>query len=399
MAAKAAKNLFIVAAKRTPFGSMGGTLSGQTPTDLGVVATKAAIAQANLDPAVIGDVYFGNVSQTAADTPYLARHVGIRSGIPIETPGLTVNRLCGSGFESIVLAAKGILAGEAEVVVAGGAETMSMAPYALRDVRKGTKFPNNLVLEDTLWSALNDQHIKMPMALTAEKVGEKMGIQRQECDEYALRSQHNWQKAQDEGRFANELAPVEIVTKKGTKVFSVDEHPRGGEATIEALNKLPSMFKKDGLVSAGNASGISDGAGALIVASEEAVKKYNLTPLSRIVAWASAGVDPTIMGYGPVPAIQNTLKAAGMELKDMDLIEINEAFAAQYLACEKALGIDRSIANLDGGAIAMGHPTGCSGSRIMGHLTYELMRQNKKYGMGSACCGGGQGIAILLEKC
>mmetsp|Transcript_15119 Transcript_15119/g.29830 ORF Transcript_15119/g.29830 Transcript_15119/m.29830 type:complete len:400 (-) Transcript_15119:362-1561(-) len=399
MAAKAAKNLFIVAAKRTPFGSMGGTLSTQTPTDLGTVATKAAIAQAGCDPAIIGDIFFGNVSQTAIDTPYLARHVGIRAGIPIETPALTVNRLCGSGFESIVLAAKGIIVGESEVSVAGGAETMSMAPYALRDVRKGTKFPNNLVLEDTLWSALNDQHIKMPMALTAEKVGEKMGINRVECDEYALRSQHNWQKAQDEGRFAQEITPVEIVTKKGTTTFSVDEHPRGGAATIESLAKLPSMFKKDGLVSAGNASGISDGAGSLILASEDACKKHNLKPLSRIVAWASAGVDPSIMGYGPVPAIEKTLACAGLTLKDIDIIEVNEAFAAQYLACEKALGIDRTITNLDGGAIAMGHPTGCSGSRIMSHLTYELIRQNKKYAIGSACCGGGQGIAILIERC
>lgn len=367
--------------------------------DLGMIATKAAITQSGIDPAKIEDIVFGNVSQTAIDTPYLARHVGIRSGIPLETPGLTVNRLCGSGFESIVLAAKSILCGESKVIVAGGAENMSMAPYAVRDIRKGTKFPNNLVLEDTLWSALNDQHIKMPMALTAEKVGEKMGITRKECDDYALRSQHAWQKCKDEGRFDMELTPVEIVTKKGTTTFTTDEHPRGKDATIEGLNKLSAMFKKDGMVTAGNASGISDGAGALIVASADAVKESNLKPISRIVSWASVGVDPTIMGYGPVPAMQKALKVAGLTMGEMDLIEINEAFAAQYLACEKALEIDRSKSNLDGGAIAMGHPTGCSGSRIMAHLSYELQRTGKRYGIGSACCGGGQGIAIIVERC
>jgi acetyl-CoA acyltransferase 2 len=399
MAARALKDVFIVAGKRTPIGSMGGSVSHMSPTDLGVVATKAAIAQANIDPNKIEDIYFGNVSQTAIDTPYLARHVGLRSGIAEETPALTVNRLCGAGFESVVLATKGILCGESKVSLAGGAETMSMAPYAVRDIRKGTKFPNNLVLEDTLWSALNDQHIKMPMALTAEKVGEKLGITREACDAYALRSQHNWQKCKDEGRFDQEIAPVELVTKKGTTIFSTDEHPRGGQATIESLNKLKSMFKKDGLVTAGNASGISDGAGSLILASEEGVKENNLKPITRVVAWASVGVDPSIMGYGPVPAIQKALKCAGLTMADMDIIEINEAFAAQYLACEKALDIDPTKTNLDGGAIAIGHPTGASGSRIMMHLSYELQRTGKRYGVGSACCGGGQGIAIIVERC
>jgi len=316
-----------------------------------------------------------------------------------DIPGLTVNRLCGSGFETIVQGAKNIAAGESAIVACGGAENMSMAPYALRNVRTGTKFPNNLEMEDTLWSALNDQLIKMPMALTAEKLGEQFGITRAQCDEYALRSQHAWQKAQDAGRFKSEIAPVTIEGKKGPTTFEVDEHPRGGQATIEQLNKLASIFKKDGLVTAGNASGISDGAGMVLVASEEAVKKHNLTPLARVVGYSSVGVDPTIMGYGPVPAIQAALKAAGMKTSDLGLAEINEAFAAQYLACEKDLGLDRAICNTDGGAIAMGHPTGCSGSRIMAHLSYEMARRNVRYGVGSACCGGGQGIAILLEKC
>lgn len=398
MAAKVLKDVFVIAAKRTPFGSMGGTLSGMSPTDLGVVSTVAALKSIDLDPKLVGDVVFGNVSQTAIDTPYLARHVGIRSGIPIESPGVTVNRLCGAGFESIVQATKSVWCGESEIVAAGGAETMSMAPYALRNVRKGTKFPQNLELEDTLWSALNDQHVKMPMALTAEKVGEKCGITREQCDAYALRSQHAWQKAQDDGLFQKEIAPVDIVSKKGTITMTKDEHPRGSQATLEALQKLPAMFKKGGMVTAGNASGISDGAGTLLLASGEAVKKYNLKPLSRVVAYSSVGVDPTIMGYGPVPSIRAALKAAGLTLADMDIVEINEAFAAQYLACEKDLGIDRNKANLHGGAIAMGHPTGASGSRIMGHLTYELQRTGKKYAVGSACCGGGQGISIILEK-
>eukprot|EP00286_Rhodomonas_abbreviata_P029603 CAMPEP_0181313078 /NCGR_PEP_ID=MMETSP1101-20121128/14053_1 /TAXON_ID=46948 /ORGANISM="Rhodomonas abbreviata, Strain Caron Lab Isolate" /LENGTH=400 /DNA_ID=CAMNT_0023420001 /DNA_START=60 /DNA_END=1262 /DNA_ORIENTATION=- len=400
MAAKVSKEIFIVAAKRTAFGSHGGTLRNMTPTDLGVVSTIAALKQANLDPSLVDDVIFGNVSQTAKDTPYLARHVGIRSGMRMDIPGLSLNRLCGAGFESIVTGAKNICMGEAEIVACGGAENMSMAPYALRDIRQGTKFPNDLNLEDTLWSALNDQHIKMPMALTAEKLGEQCGITREACDAYALRSQHAWQAAQDKGLFKEEIAPVMIKDKKkGEVAFEVDEHPRGGKATIESLNKLKSIFKKDGLVTAGNASGISDGAGTVILATAEAVKKHNLTPLSRLVSYGVVGVDPTIMGYGPVPAVNNALKVAGLTMKDLNQVEINEAFAAQYLACEKDLGYDPNIANLNGGAVAMGHPTGASGSRIMGHLTYELRRNNNKYGVGSACCGGGQGIAIVIEKC
>mmetsp|Transcript_25827 Transcript_25827/g.61242 ORF Transcript_25827/g.61242 Transcript_25827/m.61242 type:complete len:401 (-) Transcript_25827:102-1304(-) len=400
MAAKLNKAIYIVAAKRTPFGSMGGTLRNQTPTDLGVIATIAALKQANLDPSLVDDIIFGNVSQTAKDTPYLARHVGIRSGMRLDTPALTVNRLCGAGFESIMQGAKNIAMGESEIVACGGAENMSMAPYALRDIRQGTKFPNDLTLEDSLWSALNDQYVKLPMALTAEKVGEQCGITREACDTYALRSQHLWQAAQDAGRFKEEITPVMIKDKKkGEYAFEMDEHPRGGKATIESLNKLPSMFKKNGLVTAGNASGISDGAGTIILASEEAVKKHNLTPLSRIVSYSAVGVDPTIMGYGPVPAVNNALKAAGLTMADLGQIEINEAFAAQYLACEKDLKINPEITNLDGGAVAMGHPTGASGSRIMGHLTYQLRANNIKYGVGSACCGGGQGIAIIIEKC
>ena len=366
--------------------------------DLGAITCRAALAQANVDPALIGDVYYGNVSQSGIDTPYLARHVAIRSGVTIDAPALTVNRLCGAGFETLVQATKGINLGESEISIAGGCENMSFAPYVLRDIRQGTKFPNNLVLEDTLWASLTDQLYKMPMGATADKLGKKLGITREDCDKYALRSQLAWQNAQDNGWFKNEIVPVEIVGKKGTEIVSVDEHPRGGQATIEALQKLAPSFGASGITTAGNASGINDGAGTLIVASEAAVKKYNLKPLSRVVGWASVGVDPTIMGYGPVPAITKALKASGLKLDDMDLIEINEAFAAQYLACEKDLKNDRNKTNLNGGAIAMGHPTGASGSRIMSHISYELQRTGKKYGVGSACCGGGQGIAVILER-
>eukprot|EP00292_Cryptomonas_paramecium_P005410 CAMPEP_0113718024 /NCGR_PEP_ID=MMETSP0038_2-20120614/34925_1 /TAXON_ID=2898 /ORGANISM="Cryptomonas paramecium" /LENGTH=399 /DNA_ID=CAMNT_0000646031 /DNA_START=15 /DNA_END=1214 /DNA_ORIENTATION=+ /assembly_acc=CAM_ASM_000170 len=399
MAAKATSGVFIVAAKRTPFGAMGGKLSKLTPTDLGTIATNAAIKQAGIDPKIIDDVFFGNVSQSASDTPYLGRHVGLRAGIPVETPGLTVNRLCGSAFESVVQATKGILLGESKIVAAGGAETMSMAPYVLRDVRQGTKFPNNLVLEDLLWQNLNDLHVKMPMGATADKVAKQNGITREEADKYALRSQHLWQQAQDAGLFKEEITPVEVKGKKGPELVSVDEYPRGKLATIEAMQKLPPVFSKDGVTTAANASGINDGGGCLIVASEAAVKEHNLKPIARVVSWSSVGVDPTIMGIGPVPSIRNALKVAGLKIEDLDLIEINEAFAAQYLACEKQLGFDRNRANLQGGAIAIGHPTGATGSRVLGHLAYELRRTNKKYGVGSACCGGGMGIAVILERC
>ncbi|KAJ1473449.1 acetyl-CoA acyltransferase 2, partial [Baffinella frigidus] len=350
--------------------------------DLGVIATNAALQQAKLDPALIDDCIFGNVSQTAQDTAYLARHVGLRAGMRKEIPALTLNRLCGSGFESILTGAKNISIGESGIVACGGAENMSMAPYALRDIRTGTKFPNDLKMEDTLWSALNDQLIKMPMALTAEKLGEQFGITREQCDEYALRSQHAWQKAQDAGLFASEIAPVTIEGKKGSIVFGVDEHPRGGKATMESMTKLKSIFKKDGLVTAANASGISDGAGMIIIASEKAVKQHNLTPLARLVGYSSAGVDPTIMGHGPVPAINNALKVRLPPPLSSPYYQHSDATPTRIF----------TICNLNGGAIAMGHPTGCSGSRIMAHLTYEMARKNIKYGVGSACCGGGQVI-------
>jgi len=391
------RDIFIVAAKRTPFGTFGGKLKNHSAIDLGVIAAKAALEAGKVDPEAVDHVIVGNVAQTSADAIYMARHVGLKSGVPIPVPALTVNRLCGSGFQSIVNGAQEILLGDAEVVLTGGAESMSQAPYAARGIRFGVKLGKSPELEDTLWSSLYDSHAGCAMANTAENLAEKFGISREACDEYGLRSQKTWAAAQQGGRFEKELASVEIKGRKGVEVFAVDEHARP-EATLEKMGKLPAVFKKDGVVTAGNASGICDGAGAVILASGEAVRKHGLTPLARVVQWHVAGVDPTIMGIGPVPAIRGALERAGLSLGDLDLVEINEAFAPQYLACEKELGLDRDKTNVDGGAIALGHPLAATGSRIMAHLTHELRRRGGKYGVGSACIGGGQGIAIVIEK-
>lgn len=391
------KPVYIVSAKRTPFGKFGGKLKGHTATDLGVLASKAALDAAGLAGDAVDHVVFGNVAQTSADAIYLARHVGLRSGTPVGVPALTVNRLCGSGFQAIVSGAHEILLNDADVVLVGGTESMSQAPYAVRNARWGTRLGKNLEMEDTLWSSLTDSYCGCPMAITAENLGEKFGITRDMADEYGLRSQKTWAAAQEAGRFAAEIAPVELKSRKGTESFEVDEHPRP-DATLEGMGKLPSAFKKDGLVSAGNASGICDGAAALIVASEEGVKRHGLTPLARVTGWHVAGVEPDIMGFGPVPAIRGALERTGHGLDAMDLIEINEAFAPQYLACEKELGLDRDRTNVNGGAIALGHPLAASGARIMGHLVHELARREGKRAIGSACIGGGQGIAVTIER-
>ncbi|KAI8871416.1 thiolase [Ramicandelaber brevisporus] len=393
-----AQQVYIVAAKRTAFGTFGGKLKGFTANQLGGIAAKAVV-DALPQGAKVDSVIMGNVQQTSADGAYLARHVGLRAGLPIEVPALTVNRLCGSGFQSIINAVQEIRTGDSTLVLAGGSESMSQAPYALRDVRWGTRFGFDQKLEDTLAAGLVDSYPSPnPMGMTAEKLGAQYGITRQMCDEYALLTQKRWGAANEKGIFNAEIVPIEVKAKKGVELFAVDEHPRP-QSTIEALNKLAPVFKKDnGLVSAGNASGISDGAAALIVAGEEAVKKYGLKPLARIVSYHAVGVDPSIMGIGPAPAIRAALAKAGKKIEDMDLVEVNEAFAAQYLAVEKELGLNREKTNLNGGAIALGHPLGASGARIMTHLTHELQRTGKRYAVGSACIGGGQGIAIVIEN-
>jgi acetyl-CoA acetyltransferase family protein len=388
--------IVILAYKRTPFGGFSGSLKGLSATDLAVHASKAALEQSGVKPEQVDHVVFGNVQQTSKDAIYLARHVGLRAGLPIETPAVTVNRLCGSGFESITAGAREILIGDAEVVLCGGTESMSQAPHVVRGARDGLKFGRAPELEDSLWSSLTDSYTGLPMAVTAENLAEQYDITREDCDAYALRSQSAWATAQANGWFADEIAPVEIKSRRGVKVVDTDEHPRAS-TTMADLAKLRPVFKKDGVVTAGNASGICDGAAALVIATADFAKRNGLTPLGRLVQWGVAGVDPTVMGIGPVPAAKAALSRAGLGIGDLDVIEVNEAFAPQYIAVEKALELPREKTNVNGGAISMGHPLGASGARITGHLLYELRRRGGKYGLGSACIGGGQGIAIIVE--
>ncbi|XP_045620209.1 3-ketoacyl-CoA thiolase, mitochondrial [Procambarus clarkii] len=392
------RGIFIVGAKRTPFGTFGGKLSKHTPTDLQEIAAKAALTAANVKPELIDSVVIGNVIGSAhSDTIYISRHVGLRCGVPIATPALTVNRLCGSGFQSVINGAHDILMGDSKIVLTGGTDSMTLAPYAVRNIRFGTRLGTDLSMEDTLWTSLTDAHCKTPMGVTAENLAEKYNITRQDADEFALKSQLNWKNGQDNGHFDAEMAPISLKTKKGPENMTFDEHPKP-QTTAEGLAKLPSVFKKNGTVTAGTASGICDGAGAVILASEEACKEHSLKPLARVVGYAVAGVDPSIMGIGPAPAIRKLLKVSGLELKDIGMVEINEAFAPQTIACQRELDLDPAILNMNGGAIALGHPLGASGSRITAHVTHEIRRRGVKYGIGSACIGGGQGIALLLES-
>lgn len=394
--AKLPREVFIVGAKRTAFGSFGGSLKAMTATDLAVEASKAAIAQSGLSPDKIDQVVYGNVQQTSADAIYLARHVGLRSGVPVPAPALTLNRLCGSGFQAIVSGAEQILLGDSEVVLTGGTESMSQAPHIIRGARWGLGFGQAGAVGDSLFEALTDSYTGQPMAITAENLAVEYKLSRQDCDAYALSSQRRWAAANEAGRFKEEIAPIELTSKKGTVSFATDEGPRP-QSTPEGLAALKPVFKKDGVVTAGNASGINDGASSLLLASKDAVERYGLKPLAKLVQWGVSGCDPKVMGIGPAPAIRKLLERASMKLADFDLFEVNEAFAAQYLAVEKELGLDREKTNLDGGAIALGHPLGASGARIITHLTYELRRQKKSLAIGSACIGGGQGIAVAIE--
>jgi acetyl-CoA C-acetyltransferase/acetyl-CoA acyltransferase 2 len=390
------KDVVILAAKRTPFGTFGGTLRDWSATDLGVHAATAALAQSGAPAADVGHVVMGNVLQTSPDAIYLARHVGLRAGVPEHVPALGVNRLCGSGFEALIHAAMLLQAGEAEVVLAGGTESMSQAPLVLRGTRWGFPLGKPPPMEDVLWSALTDTYAGLPMALTAEKLAERHRIGQDEVDELSLLSQRRWAAADEAGRFREELAPLEVKTRKGPVLFGRDEHPRP-DTTLEGLRKLPKVFKKDGVIHAGAASGVADGAGAFVVATRSYAERRRLAPLASLVNWGHAGVDPTVMGIGPVPAVRNALARAGAALSDLDLFEVNEAFAPQYLAVERELGLPRDRTNVDGGAIALGHPLAASGARIAMHLVYELRRRGLRRGIGSACIGGGQGVAVILE--
>ncbi|XP_058807261.1 3-ketoacyl-CoA thiolase, mitochondrial isoform X2 [Phymastichus coffea] len=384
------KGIFIVAAKRTPYGKMGGAFVNKSITDLSVVAANAALKSANLNPELIDNVVFGNVFPlSSADGAFLARHVLLKCGIPIEKPALGVNRLCGSGFQSIVTGAQSLMIGESKIVMTGGAENMSQIPFAVRNVRFGTALGVDYKFEDVMWSGLLDSHCGLPMGMTAEKLGAQFNLTREEVDKFGLSSQQRWKAANDAGYFKAEMAPVTLKLKKQEVTMEVDEHPRP-QAKIEDFTKLPSIFKKDGLVTAGTASGICDGAGVVILASEEAIKTHGLKPLARLVGFSTVGVDPSIMGIGPSPAIKNLLKVTGKTLNDIELVET--------LACAKDLQLDLNKLNVNGGAIALGHPVGASGSRITSHLVHELRRRNAgKLGIGSACIGGGQGIAVMVE--
>lgn len=395
-----ARDCWIVGAKRTAFGAFGGSLKSVRGTELGAHAARAALAQSGLRPEEIDQVVFGSVAQTSPDDAYCARHVGLRAGLPVEVPALTVNRLCGSGFQAAVSAAQEIRAGEAEACLVGGTESMSLAPHVLRGARWGYPFGKSPPLEDLLWTCLTDEYAGCPMGVTAENVAEKYGIDRAACDELALSSQRRWSAAAAEGRFREEIAPLELPGQKrsapGPVVFERDEPPRP-DTSAEALAKLAPVFKKDGVVTAGNASAISDGAAALVITSRALAERRKLAPLARLVSWGFVGVEPRLMGMGPVPAMTRALGRAGLTLRDMDLIEVNEAFAAQYLGVEREADLPRDRTNVDGGAIALGHPLGASGARILAHLTYELRRRKARYGMGAACIGGGQGIAVIVE--
>ncbi len=388
--------IVFLAGRRTPFGTYGGTLKDVSATDLGVHAAKAALAQSGAPPAEVGHVVFGNVIHTAPDAIYQARHVALRAGVPQEAPALAVNRLCGSGFEAVVQGATYLMTGQAELVLVGGTESMSEAPYLLRGARYGVPLGKTPGVEDSLWASLTDSYAGLPMALTAEKLAEQYRIGQDEVDEFAVLSQKRFAAAQEAGRFRDEIAAMEIPGKKGPVQFARDEHPRP-DTTVEALRKLPKVFKKDGVIHAGAASGVSDGAGALVLSTRAYADRKGLQPLGRLVNWGHAGVDPTIMGIGPVPAFRNAMARAGAALADFDLFEVNEAFAPQFLAVEKELKLPRDRTNVDGGAIAVGHPLAASGARITMHLLYALRQRKLRYGLGGACIGGGQGIAVIVE--
>ncbi len=387
--------VYLIAGARTPFGTFGGSLKDVTATELGTAAAKAAIERAGATAADIDNVVFGNVIQTHNGAAYLARHVALHAGVSETVPALTVNRLCGSGLQAVVTAAKDIRLGESAVALAGGAESMSLTPYLLRGARFGMRMGDGQAV-DMLSEVLTDCYGNVPMGVTAENLAVRYGISREAQDEFALISQQRADAARSSGRFAIEIAPVEVATRKGSVVVAEDEHIRPN-TTREALARLKPAFQKDGTVTAGNASGINDGAGAVILASAKAVEDRGFQPLARIVSYGVAGVDPAYMGIGPVPAIKQALSAAGLGKDDIALWEVNEAFAAQYLSVEQELGLSRDCTNVNGGAIALGHPVGASGTRLLLTLALELRARSERYGVASLCIGGGQGIAVVIE--
>ena len=392
------RDVVFLSGMRTPFGSFGGALKDFTATDLGVHSAKAALDAAGIEGGRVDQVVYGNALQTAADAIYLARHVGLRAGVSREAGALTVNRLCGSGFQAVVTGAQEILLGGAQVALCGGSESMSQAPHVVRGARWGNLRlgPAGDGFQDLLWEAFLDSHCGLTMAQTAEELAERYDVTRDEADLVAFNSQRRAKEAWDEGRYDAEVAPVTVRTRKGESLFGADEHMRP-DTTMEALGRLRPYFRKDGLVTAGNASGIGDGAASLVLADRDWAENSGVAPMGRLVSWAFAGVDPRVMGIGPAPASRAALATAGLSLDEMDLVEVNEAFAPQYKAVEKELGLDPERTNVNGGAIAITHPLGASGARITLHLLHELRRRGGRYGLGSACIGGGQGGAVVVE--
>jgi acetyl-CoA acetyltransferase family protein len=390
------RDVFIVGGARTPMTEYAGALKDLSALELGAIASRAAFTKSGVRPEWVDHAVVGNVLQTSSDAIYGARHVALKAGVPVEVPALTVNRLCGSGIQAAISGAQLIQLDEADIVLTGGIESMSQAPHVMRGLRSGLRLGQGK-LEDSLYEALLDPYCGLFMAQTAEKCAGKYGISREEQDAFACRSQALAAKAWDEGKFKDEVVPVEIKTRKGVTVVDKDDHLRP-DTTMAGLAKLPSAFSKDGTVTAGNASGIVDGGAALILASAKAIEQRGLTPMARLVASAAVGVDPSYMGMGPAPATRKALERAGLTLDQIDLIEVNEAFAGQYLAVERELGLDRERVNVNGGAIALGHPLGASGTRLLLTVALELKRRGKKYGLATACIGGGQGIAAIVES-
>jgi len=383
------REVFILGGKRTPMGEYVGALKDVSAIELGAIAARAALETTGVAPDEIDHTVIGNALQTSGDAIYGARHVALKAGIPFDRPALTVNRLCGSGIQSIVSGAQMIQLDEAGVCLVGGMESMSQAPHVIRGARWGIPLGEGR-MEDSLWSALTDSYCNLNMAETAENLASRYGITRKQADAFALESQMRTKSANESARFNEEIVAVAAVLDR-------DEHPRP-HTTSGALAELKPVFRKDGIVTAGNASGISDGAAAAVLTTAEKAATRGLKPLARLVSWGIAGCDPSMMGIGPVSAIKIALARAGLSLDQIDLFEINEAFACQYLAVEKELGLDRNRVNVNGGAIALGHPLGATGARLTATLIFELRRRNARFGIASACIGGGQGIALLVER-
>ncbi|MDV2582736.1 acetyl-CoA C-acetyltransferase [Alkalibacillus haloalkaliphilus] len=391
------EKVYLIDGARTPFTAFGGSFVNTDAVELGTATAKAALERSNVQANDVDHIIYGNVIHSGKNAAYLARHIGLYSGVPQEVPALTLNRLCGSGLQSVVTSAQHIKLGEAGIVLAGGSDNMSQSPFSNFKQRFNGVKMGNMQFDDMLQATLTDQYTGNGMGMTAEKLADIHNLSREEQDAYSVQSHERATRAVEYGYFEEEIAPVTVKTRKGEIEVAKDEHIKP-DSTLETLGKLKPVFKQDGTVTAANSSGINDGAASVVVAGEEAVSNHGLTPMAEIKSWSVAGVDPTIMGIGPVPAIKQALERANLSIEEMDLVEVNEAFAAQYLAVEKELGLDRDKTNVNGGAIALGHPVGASGTRVLLSAAYELKRREGRYAVVSLCIGGGQGIAMVIEN-